>query len=277
MKRTRPATARRNRRSWQALLLLVVALVVVVAIERNSAAARPEVARLVADIIATHPHDREAFTQGLVFFEGRFYESTGRYGRSELREVAIESGALIRSRPLEARFFGEGLALVEDRLIQLTYREGVAIVYDRDTFEERERFRYSGEGWGLCFDGVELWMSDGSSRLQRRDSHTFELIGELAVTREGREVPRLNELACIPGGGVVANVWLSDELVWIDTSSGAVTAHIDASALVPDDAQVRANRDAVLNGVAHDPEGGRWWLTGKLWPYLYEVRFLPAP
>jgi glutaminyl-peptide cyclotransferase len=235
------------------------------------------VRRLVAEVIATHPHDRDAFTQGLVFHAGRFYESTGRYGRSDLREVAIESGVVIRSRPLEARFFGEGLALVEDRLIQLTYREGIAIVYDRDTFEELERFAYTGEGWGLCFDGEGLWMSDGSARLQRRDPKTFALVGELPVTRDGRQVTHLNELACIPGGGVVANVWLTNELVWIDTASGAVSASIDASGLVPDDALVRANRDAVLNGVAHDPIGDRWWLTGKLWPHLYEVRFLPAP
>ena len=272
--RKRPSPMRwRSKWAWLLASGLGLVLLFVALWRPNPTVAASE--RLVAEVIASYPHDREAFTQGLVFHAGRFYESTGRYGRSELREVEIESGRVIRSRSLEPRFFGEGLALVGDRLIQLTYREGVALVYDRETFNELERFPYQGEGWGLCFDGEALWMSDGSSSLQRRDPTTFALLGSLPVRREGREVPRLNELACVPGG-VVANVWLSDELVWIDPRSGAVTAVIDASALVPDDERVRGDRDAVLNGVSHDPETGRWWLTGKLWPVLYEVRFVPG-
>jgi glutamine cyclotransferase len=236
---------------------------------------RPAVPELLrAEVVAVHPHDPDAFTQGLLFHQGRLYESTGRYGRSDLREVDLESGTVVRQRPLEPRFFGEGLALVDDRLIQLSYREGVAFAYDLETFNELTRYRYTGEGWGLCFDGQVLWMSDGSSSLQRRDPETFELLGRLEVRREGREVPRLNELAC-SDGSVVANVWLTTELVRIDTNSGAVTAVIDASALVPDDPRLRNDRDAVLNGVAVDPTGERWWLTGKLWPLLYEVRFVP--
>lgn len=231
--------------------------------------------RWVAEPVRALPHDREAFTQGLLYHQGRFYESTGRYGLSDLREVDPETGAVVRRRPLDARYFGEGLARVGDRLIQLTYREGVAIAYDLDTFEEIERFRYDGEGWGLCFDGATLWMSDGSSSLQRRDPATFALLGRLEVRREGRPVVRLNELACAEDR-VYANVWLSNELVRVDPADGRVDAVIDASALVPDDPRVLGDRDAVLNGIAHDPESGRWWLTGKLWPVLYEVRFVPA-
>jgi glutaminyl-peptide cyclotransferase len=234
------------------------------------------VERLVPEVVRAVPHDPDAFTQGLLYTDGRFYESTGRYGRSDLREVEPATGAVIRSRPLEDRFFAEGLALVGERLIQLTYREGTALVYDRDTFEEVARFRYDGEGWGLCYDGRELWMSDGSSSLQRRDPTTFELLGRLPVQRDGRPVPRLNELACV-GEHVVANVWQTTELVRIEKRSGRVDAVVDAAALVPDDPRVRADRDAVLNGVAHDEATGRWWLTGKLWPVLYEVRFVAAP
>jgi len=234
------------------------------------------VERLVPEVVRSVPHDPDAFTQGLLYADGRFFESTGRYGRSDLREVDPTTGSVVRSRPLESHFFAEGLALVGDRLIQLTYREGTALVYDRDTFEEVARFRYDGEGWGLCYDGRVLWMSDGSSSLQRRDPTTFELLGRLPVQRDGRPVPRLNELACV-GAHVVANVWQTTELVRIDTASGRVDAVVEAAALVPDDARVRADRDAVLNGVAHDETTGRWWLTGKLWPVLYEVRFVAAP
>lgn len=231
--------------------------------------------RLRAEVLATHPHDANAFTQGLLYHQGYLYESTGLYGRSDLRQVALASGEVIRARALDARFFAEGLALVDERLIQLTYREGVAIAYDLDTFEELARYSYSGEGWGLCFDGTQLWMSDGSASLQRRDARSFELLGRVQVTQDGRALTRINELECA-GGHIYANVWLTTDIVRINPSSGRVTAVIDASALLPSDARVRNNRDAVLNGIAHDATTGRWWLTGKLWPVLYEVQFVPA-
>jgi glutamine cyclotransferase len=230
--------------------------------------------RLRVEVVAVHPHDANAFTQGLLYHQGYLYESTGLYGRSDLRQVALSSGEVIRSRRLDARLFGEGLARVNERLIQITYREQVAIAYDLDTFEEVARYTYDGEGWGLCFDGTQLWMSDGSASLQRRDPNTFELLGRVAVQRDGRALARINELECA-NGHIYANVWLTNEVVRIDPASGRVTAVMDASALVPSDARVRNNRDAVLNGIAHDPSSGRWWLTGKLWPVLYEVRFVP--
>lgn len=251
------------------------ALAASAAVALLAACSAADVVRWTPEVVATYPHDPNAFTQGLLFHEGRLYESSGRYGLSDLREVVLDSGAVVRARPLEARFFAEGLARVDDRLVQLTYREGTALVYDLDTFEEVGRFAYDGEGWGLCYDGRELWMSDGSARLQRRDPVTFELLGHVDVRRDGRPVERLNELECV-GEHVVANVWLTTELVRIVKADGRVDAVIDAAALVPDDASVRANPDAVLNGVAHDPATGRWWLTGKLWPVLYEVRFVEA-
>jgi len=253
--------------AWAVTLLAGLGLI---ACERG-----PQVSELVPVVLETWPHDPDAFTQGLVWSDGRFFESTGRYGRSDLREVDAISGEVIRRRPLDPREFGEGLALVNGRLIQLTYREGVAHVYAGDTFEPIARFNYQGEGWGLCFDGSVLWMSDGSDRLTRRDAETFEVLGQLRVTRDGRPVSRLNELACV-GEHVYANVWLTDELVRVRRVDGRVDAVIDASALVPAEARVRDDPDAVLNGVAYDPEGDRFFLTGKLWDVLYVVRFEPA-
>jgi glutaminyl-peptide cyclotransferase len=233
------------------------------------------VERLTPVVLETWPHDPDAFTQGLVWDEGRFLESTGRYGRSDLREVDAASGTVLRARPLDPREFGEGLALVADRLIQLTYREGVAHVYDRGSFEPIGRFDYQGEGWGLCYDGEQLWMSDGSDRLIRRDPDTFAVLGSLQVTRDGRGVARLNELACV-GEHVYANVWLSEEIVRVRRSDGRVDAVIDASALVPSDTRVASDPDAVLNGIAYDPAGERFFLTGKLWDVMYAVRFTAA-
>jgi len=236
----------------------------------------PEAARWVPEVVATHPHDATAFTQGLLFHDGRFYESTGRYGVSDVREVALDTGAVVRRRPLEARFFAEGLARVGDQLWQLTYREGTAFRYDLATFEELDRVTYTGEGWGLCYDGAVLWMSDGSARLQRRDPGSFARLGHLDVRLDGEPVARLNELECV-GEHVYANVWLTDRIVRVRTGDGRVDAVIDAATLAPDDPAVAANADAVLNGIAYDAVGDRWWVTGKLWPVLYEVRWVPTP
>ena len=264
-------SALRAGRNLVVLAGAVLALVLAVASCDRSAALQT----LEPVVLATWPHDPDAFTQGLVWDDGRFLESTGRYGLSDLREVDAASGEVLRRRPLDARYFGEGLALVDDRLVQITYREQVAHVFDRATFEPLGRFTYRGEGWGLCFDGEVLWMSDGSDRLTRRDPATFDVLGSVQVTREGRGVERLNELACVDDH-VYANVWLTTDIVRIRTGDGRVDAVIDASALVPDDPRVRQNPDAVLNGIAHDPVDERFFLTGKLWDVMYVVRFAPA-
>ncbi len=259
---------------WLGAALLVLALLVLVL--ALLACERPlEVERLEPLVLEVWPHDPDAFTQGLVWDDGRFLESTGRYGRSDLREVDARSGEVLRRRALATNEFGEGLALVDERLIQLTYREGVAHVYDRVTFEPIGRFGYDGEGWGLCFDGSWLWMSDGSDRLSRRDPATFALSGSVQVTRDGRAMPRLNELACV-GEHIYANVWTTAEVVRIRKRDGRVDAVIDAGALVPDDPRVRLDPDAVLNGIAFDPVAERFFLTGKLWDVMYVVRFEPG-
>ncbi len=229
-------------------------------------------ARLVARVVAAYPHDPKAFTQGLLWHGGALYESTGLYGESSLRRVELATGTVQKRVDLPSRLFGEGLALVGDRLVQLTWQEEVALVWDVDTFARRGEHRYSGEGWGLCYDGRRLVMSDGSARLRLRDPQTFAVVGELAVTLDGQAVERLNELECAEGA-VYANVLGSDSIVRIDPASGRVGAVVDASALL---SPLERGGADVLNGIAYRPETGTFLVTGKLWPRLFEVVFEPA-
>lgn len=216
------------------------------------------------------PHDSEAFTQGLLFAEGTLYESTGLYGNSSLRQVDVQSGEVLRIRHLDSDLFGEGLALVDDRLIQLTWQAGVAYVYERETFEEVSTFSYEGEGWGLCYDGQALWMSDGSSTLTVRDPQSFDIQREVEVRQNGERLDNLNELACV--GYIYANVWFSDEIVAIDKESGDVEFVIDASSLLTEEEAGFLPSEAVLNGIAYNPDADLFYLTGKWWPSLFAVR-----
>lgn len=222
------------------------------------------------EVLAVYPHNPEAFTQGLLLEGGRFYESTGLYGASTLREVVPETGEVVRSVALDARYFGEGLALVGDRLIQLTWQEGEAFVYDLGTFGVLGTFTYEGEGWGLCFDGEALYMSDGSATLTKRDPESFEVLGTVEVTARGQPVEGLNELECAKGS-VYANIFTTDYIVRIDPASGQVQRVVDASALLSAEERARLSRDAVLNGIAYNPESDTFYLTGKLWPKVFEV------
>lgn len=231
----------------------------------------------VPDVIRSYPHDAEAFTQGLLWHQGRLFESTGLYGESSLREVVLETGEVLRRLELDERYFAEGLARVGNELIQLTWRSGEAFRYDLDTFEVERVHGYDTEGWGLCYDGEDLYMTDGSARLYRRDPETFEVTRVVVVreTRDGEEtaVSNLNELECV-GQHVYANVWLTDTIVKIDKASARVVASIDASNLLSDEERAGLAEGAVLNGIAYNPETETFYLTGKLWPKLFEVRFV---
>jgi glutaminyl-peptide cyclotransferase len=257
----------RCRRPTPALtLLLPFALLLGAACERAVPVEVPEVIRML-------PHDPGAYTQGLVFHEGRFFESTGQYGRSTLREVDVETGEVLRQVNLSDEHFGEGLALVGDRLIQLTWKEQVAFVWDAATFELVEAFSYQGDGWGLCYDGEWLWMTSGGSLLFRRDPRTFALLDSRQIMQDGRSVWEVNELACV-GDHIYGNVYMTDRIVKIEKSTGQVVTNIDASSLAPLGGRPPAG-DAVLNGIAHDPATDTFYLTGKLWPTMFQVRFVP--
>lgn len=225
---------------------------------------------LLFQVIRTLPHDSTAYTQGLLLHEGILYESTGRYGASRVRTVDPSSGEVLQDAPLDSIYFGEGLARVNDRLIQLTWKEGVARVLDAQTLDSVGSFSYGGEGWGLCFDGTALWMSDGTSTLTRRDPDTFALLATLDVTADGQAVFRLNELECV-GGDIWANVYQRDEIVRVDAETGGVTGVLNARALTGDAGRL-GSAEAVLNGIAWNPDNGTFYVTGKLWPRLYEIR-----
>lgn len=241
------------------------------------------VRELRVEVVAKYPHDTKAFTQGLLLDPddpGTLLESTGNYGRSELRRVDLASGEPMRRAELPEELFGEGLALVPgegggpDVLVQLTWREGVALLWDAATFERRGEHAYAGEGWGLCYDaaGGRLVRSDGSPRLTFHDPGTFAETGGVEVTWRGRRAGGLNELECV-GGRVWANLYGLDRLAEIDLATGRVTALVDAEGLLTPADAARAD---VLNGIAHDPADGTFLLTGKWWPQLFRVRFVPA-
>ena len=232
------------------------------------------VATWVPEVLDRRPHDPDAFTQGFLVEGDVVFESTGLYGESTLREVDPESGEVLRSVEIDAELFAEGLELVDDRLLQLTWQEETLLVWDAATFEEVERIAYEGEGWGLCLgDDDRLVMSDGSANLTFRDPDTFEPLEQVEVTRDGAPVPLLNELECVDGL-VFANVWQTTEMVVIDPATGAVGAVIDAS-LLETDLPPDGSHD-VLNGIAYDPDTDTFLVTGKLWPTVFEVRFVAA-
>lgn len=197
------------------------------------------------------------------------YESTGLNGQSSLREVELETGAVVRRRDVPPQYFAEGLALFEDRLIQLTWQSRRGFVYDRRSFEPLGEFAYEGEGWGLTHDGRFLILSDGTDTLRFLDPVTFETVRTVAVAADGRPVARLNELEYICGE-VYANVWQTDRIARIDPETGRVLGWLDLGGLLPP--EDRAARVDVLNGIAYDPATGRLFVTGKWWPRLFEIR-----
>lgn len=217
--------------------------------------------------MSSYPHDPKAFLQGLLWHDGGFYESTGLNGQSTLRRVAFPSGEVIQKIDVPREHFAEGLAMVGDRLIQLTWRSKKAFVYDRASFGIIGEFGYETEGWGLTYDGASLIMSDGTPTLYFLDPETYQVTRTVTVTLDGRPLEDLNELEWIKGE-VWSNVWHTDMIVRIDPASGQVVGVLDLPGLLPN----RSDSDDVLNGIAYDAETDRIFVSGKRWPLLFEIR-----
>jgi glutamine cyclotransferase len=230
---------------------------------------------LAPEVISVRPHDPGAYTQGLLFYNGFLYESTGRHGESTLRKVDPATGEVLQSVDVPPDYFAEGLERVDNTLIQLTWQSGIALVYDIETFEKIGEYQYEGEGWGLCGDGRYLYMSDGSPFIILRDRQTFEVFFSGLVSIQGKPVERLNELECV-GDYIYANIWKTDFIVQIDKKNGVVVGVIDASGLLTDEerAQLKEPDQDVLNGIVYLPDSDTFLITGKHWPKMFEVRFV---
>lgn len=238
----------------------------------GASASRPEIPVYGYRVLQTFPHDREAFTQGLIMADGVLYEGTGLNGRSSLRRVELETGAVLQRRALPDRYFGEGVAMLDSRIFQLTWRSGLAFVYDRETLALRQTIPYPAEGWGLTTDGTHLIASDGTATLRFLDPKTFAEVRRLTVVDQAGPVTRLNELEYVEGR-IYANVWQTERIAIIDAASGRVTAWLDLGGLLT--LEEGAGPVDVLNGIAYDARTGRLYVTGKLWPRLYQLELVP--
>jgi glutamine cyclotransferase len=270
----------------------------------NETPVRADVLHYRYKVVKSYPHDWRSFTQGLVYEDGFIYEGTGLYGQSAIFQRDLQTGKAAKTLRLSDKYFGEGIALVGDKLIQLTWQSNVGFVYKKDTFTPLGQFKYAGEGWGLTYDGKRLILSDGTSTLRFLDPNTYAETGRIKVRDQGRPVPYINELefiadgphvaqpppavkseesppragvpqAEVPDGLVYANIWRTDQIVIIDPKTGRVTGRIDLSGLYTP--PVDDEGDRVLNGIAYFLKTKHLLVTGKLWHRMYEIELVPEP
>ena len=224
------------------------------------------------EIINTYPHDTAAFTQGLVYYQGLLYESTGLNGQSSIRKVDLQTGQVLKKVDVSPQFFAEGLALLNGRAYQLTWQSRRGFIYDLDSFQQLDTFSYTSEGWGLTHDGQSLIMSDGTNQIRFLNPNTFEVQRTINVHDNSQPIDHLNELEYIKGE-IYANIWLTDRIAKIDPQSGRVTAWLNLTGLLlPED---HVPEGGVLNGIAYDEAHDRLFVTGKLWPKLFEIKLKP--
>ncbi len=242
------------------------------ALAQTSPAPTPQ--QYTVRIVKTFPHDPQAFTEGLFYDKGFLYESTGRNGTSWIRKVDLDTGKVVQSAKVASAYFGEGIAAWKGRIISLTWRTEKGFVWDQSTLRLKSSFSYIGEGWGMTHDAQNLIMSDGTPVLKFLDPDTLTVARQLMVTLDGKPLDQVNELEYVDGA-VLANIWMTRDIVRIDPKSGQVNGIIDLSAL-PEESHPLNDRDAVANGIAYDPVGKRLFVTGKLWPHLYQIELVPA-
>jgi len=220
-------------------------------------------------LVKARPHDRGAFTEGLVFWNGMLIESTGLYGHSTLRKVDLETGRVTQEVDLPANLFGEGIAVLGGKIYQLTWQSHRAFVYDVGTLTREGEFSFTGEGWGLTTDGQSLIMTDGTSRIRFIDPATFRVTRTIDVRAHGQPIRNLNELEFVKGE-LYANVWQTKFILRIDPATGRILGSVDFVGLLPE-ADYAPDTD-VMNGIAYDADGDRLFVTGKNWPKLFEVK-----
>jgi glutamine cyclotransferase len=261
--------------SWRKIGVVIVTLMIVLPaillVSMNNKPANSTALRYTYSVVNVYPHDTNAFTEGLVFDSGFLFESTGLYGNSSLRRVDLETGGVLQLLSLQPQYFGEGIAVVGDKIVQLTWQSHVGFVYDRAGFGLLQEFEYPTEGWGLTYDSSRLIMSDGTTNLYFLDPVTFQRVGQVTVHDTG-PVTELNELEYI-NGTVYANVWREEKIAVINPQNGQVTAWIDLTGI-----QDLKNQDPnnVLNGIAYDANGDRLFVTGKMWPHIFEIKLIPS-
>jgi glutamine cyclotransferase len=253
--------------------ITAILLGIVVASRVPAGAAVPEYA---VTVVKAHPHDPKAFTEGLLYHHGFLYESTGKEGQSYIRKVGLETGKVVMQRKLDETYFGEGIVVWKDRLIALTWRSGIGFTYDLNTFRPLSTFHYSGEGWALTRNETDIFMSDGSSDLRILDPTSLAERGNrIHVTCDGKPVRYINELEWVKGE-IYANIWLTSMIVRIDPTTGAVVGVADLTELKNMTPNTLAP-DNVLNGIAYDDLTDRIFVTGKLWPKLYQITLSRRP
>lgn len=262
-------------RRWGVLLMLITGAVLLTdaaGVGAPQSAGRTSAPVYDYRIVRIYPHDRHAFTQGLLYLDGELYESTGLNGASSIRRVDLASGSVLQRHDLDGKYFGEGLAAWGPSLIMLTLRSNLGFVYDRASLRPRQTFSYAGEGWGLTQDGTRLIMSDGTSVLRFLNPWTLSDAGSLPVRDGSAEVAGLNELEYVRGE-IFANIWPTDRIARIAPDTGFVTGWIDLAGLLPPGE--RPVSGSVLNGIAYDAQNDRLFVTGKRWPKLFEIRLVP--
>lgn len=251
--------------------MVTICIILLIFLSLNSCSDQVGVKTYSYKVEDTYPHDISSYTQGLFFYDGNFYESSGQYGESCFRQVDLKSGKVLKRMDFDGRYFAEGSVVLDGKLYILTWQENECFVYDINSWERLDTFTYDGEGWGLTTDGESLIMSDGTSEIEFRDPATFDVKRSVTVTMNGRNVIYINELEYIKGE-IWANLYGTNMIARIDPSDGKVLSLVNCNNLLP--ASKRSPRTDVLNGIAYDSDHDKLYLTGKYWPELYRIKLV---